>query len=516
MAAPPSSPLPSSPAKQLETAETLREKFLKMGRPHISLGKDDTRPGGPMWQLCELVQEALGARFVALIEQADDRPLLFSYSSDSTPALTQMRYTARPDSVKAITKEFGQATGYLLQTAWLRSTDSVGRQIQTFYTKSSVPLSACSGAAEEFSAMNEFVASPRIYGHKGVLITHVCFDRKLWQSLTRLSRQKSELWYDIMSGSGPKSVELVKMQLSEIHLATPCANHDTQNALKWSLQPAADMGTAVHKNLFVAVASVRNSYDLIAAKLPVFVMGRLTPVADIQVDSESWFLFWTRCGVSDQLALKLCDVSLHYSEGKLKFFAKHSGKPGFAEDMVETILAVFTFTQFTDSRWVTVGRSCRTFLAAHALGLRDLIGLIRADKAMSDYHMHGFACADNHVLRYAAVAAMSSYVSDEVLCALLKDDRLAVRAPACSNILREEMDRLCAIPAEVWQVAGRAAGESGNVLKAMSIKAGFVQAFFFHHRALKTASACPWRLASGNIEQNLEELLTVHWGEPLT
>lgn len=49
------------------------------------------------------------------------------------------------------------------------------------------------------------------------------------------------------------------------------------------------------------------------------------------------------------------------------------------ESIATTLLAVWRFRKFTESRWLTVGTSCRTLVAAVILGFDDLFREIQQD-----------------------------------------------------------------------------------------------------------------------------------------
>ncbi len=500
------------PAKQMETAESLRDLFLQFGRPHYFLPHSALNHGSTLWRLAQLGQDQLVYKYQQFVGNTDGRPLLFSYSSDATPALTQKRFFAEATGVRATRKEMSEGVEYLLQTAWAKSTDAQGVPVQTVAMKQSVPLLVKKTALEEFTAFNQFLTHPRQMGYEGLLIFHVCFDRQMHSALSRLIRQKSELYYSILSGGRPRTNENAAKQIKEIVVSTACANHDLQNGLKWSMQPIADKGKDVHKSLYVSVAALRQSFNLLLAKLPVFVAGRLSPVEDMAYDNESWYQFFMCMGVEQSLATRLCQLGLHYADNMLKFHASFKHDPNLASDVVALLTSLFTFRQFTDSRWVTIGCSCRTFVASHALGLAELVSLVRADKSMSDYYLSGYQFTDTHVLQYATTAAIASHVGDSALMTLLEDDRLAKNAERVVQMLQEEMFYVQNLPMEVYRIAATIDDSSAGLLKSNVVKAGWVQCSFFYNRSLKVAQEYPWRLCQGGSAlANLEEFKKV-WG----
>eukprot|EP00959_Pyramimonas_sp_CCMP1952_P195492 4087577-Pyramimonas_sp.AAC.1 len=81
---------------------------------------------------------------------------MYSYSTDSTPALTRRQFTAHVTGVKPIRKEFGESVDYLLQTAWFRSFDATGQPTMQVLMKEPLPLSRGKSAYHEFTAATQF------------------------------------------------------------------------------------------------------------------------------------------------------------------------------------------------------------------------------------------------------------------------------------------------------------------------------------------------------------------------
>ena len=57
----------------------------------------------------------------------------------------------------------------------------------------------------------------------------------------------------------------------------------------------------------------------------------------------------------------------------------YAEKFGTAPDLAAILLGVFRFRPLADSRWMAVGDSRRTLVAALLFGLADLVAVVRAD-----------------------------------------------------------------------------------------------------------------------------------------
>eukprot|EP00971_Amphidinium_carterae_P022554 444844-Amphidinium_carterae.1 len=96
------------------------------------------------------------------------------------------------------------------------------------------------------------------------------------------------------------------------------------------------------------------------------------------------------------------------------------------EDMVSVTGIIYKLLRiqvFTESRWLSIGQSCRA-LTAMAIGLDTIASITRANPNVSDYYIEGFMRAGEDSRFYAACAALSAHVADTAHVSLLEDDRL--------------------------------------------------------------------------------------------
>ena len=78
------------------------------------------------------------------------------------------------------------------------------------------------------------------------------------------------------------------------------------------------------------------------------------------------------------------------------------------ETVAHWLMELLYAPQFTDSRWVTLGRSCRSLVGALSGGLQGLMHFTRAYQKVSDYYLHGFSQLDATATRYAIVHVAST------------------------------------------------------------------------------------------------------------
>ena len=143
-------------------------------------------------------------------------------------------------------------------------------------------------------------------------------------------------------------------------------------------------------------------------------------------------------------------------------------------------LYIWRFKQFTESRWTTVGDSCRTLCAAISMGLFGLLTYIRAQPKTSEYYIHGVDRLTTQVKAFAGVAAIAAYVPDGFLRELLEDDRVVRRRTELEEGLVGELGYVALLSISVWERLSSVLGGAGPVqmrsdaIRAVNVAAAYI------------------------------------------
>ena len=478
--------------------------YRDFAKPHKVVPKDEVRT---CFRLCELswYYQVLKARHV--VEQAEGRPVLYSYGSDSTPMLTTSTVSSPSPIAGKIVRKAGRGLEYLLERAFVVTTNGSGELLKAALFKPPTPLDKGKGAWQCFSASCDFFPMLRRLGHRGIAISHYVFDRALFGSLQTKQKQKHALYYELAGGEEGKSGEVALADLQDWVIATGCANHDSQNALKWSLVGHSQEGEVITK-LHVSIESLRNAYNHLHSHLNAFVCSSLCFV-DAAHDPSEVYQFWIDLGVESGVAELLAELNLQWepSSGQLQVHASQASREDLTEAISGVILTLLRFKKFTDSRWTTVGDSCRSLVAALHVGLDGLVRTARKDPETSDYHLHGIVQLDASARRYATIAAMCARVPDAALLELLQDDRLALRVDIVESAVKDEMDWLSRVQPFTWaRLSSFLEDASPQSLRSDVLMAGHVASAFISRKFLAPAKEYPWRLARGDVSANITAL----------
>ena len=155
------------------------------------------------------------------------------------------------------------------------------------------------------------------------------------------------------------------------------------------------------------------------------------------------------------------------------------------------------FQKFSDSRWCTVGRSCRQLLHAQLLGLNSLVQAVIDDPDTSNYLIGGFRELSPAIQRFISVAAFAAWPTEGLLEELLEDDRLCLHYQSYRDRLEREMDSLVAVPGPVWDLVAdlepRGEGElPGPMLRSLALGCAHTSLGFIQTRVWQHVESWPW------------------------
>ena len=454
-------------------------------------------------KICEVMKTFLYQKAQRIIAQCKGRAVLLTYASDGTPLLTQKTYTAKTESGQTVVRKGGHGTDFLMQRAYLRTSDDKGDPIITCILADPVPMSEGKSATHQYTAAKDFLPLVKEIGHRGVCISHYCFDRAGFAPVSKLLKQRHCLYHHKATSADPSGEAHLQQRL-DWTVSTACCNHDCHNALKWGLAPLHQIEDL--KDLYIVVGSLRNSFDLIHSHLKTFVVENILFVAE-EGDAQETYHYWVQLGVQSDVAEALADLNLQWANGHLQVNDRHKSSECLIEAICTSMLTIFKWTKFTDSRWCTIGAASRSLVASLTVGLEALAKKIRSNPKMSDWYIHGFARLSNVCKKFAVVAAIAANVCDAVLIELLHDDRVVLRLETLQKAASEELDLITELSDVFWsKLAALVPGTTAQLIRSWCMESSLTSAAFMTRKFFRVAKQLPWSLAIGDIHQNLELL----------
>lgn len=476
----------------------------KFSRACLSLEGNDAVEAG---RVCEIGKMHMQRAVQELVGSAGGAPMLYLYSSDGTPIKTKFRFKKRLRDGPTQSHSGYETKEYLVQNAFVRWVDIAGVAHTKSKLSDPMPLAYGKGAIPVFCVGKDFLQTLRQMGHTGISIQAFAFDRALHSALTRLFSQyiKHLESSHVLLVTPRNPIEL--LALKEWVVSVPCGMHDGHNALKWS-QFVAFKDAQLLKDLYTAIDGLRNATDLLHRYFPGWIVTHLDFEDDenLPPQDELLELYLVLSVDTDIIDILIFDLHLWCVGGRVKVSKACRGEPDLVEKVSFALFGLWAFKQFTDSRWITVGLSCRGMLCGLLTGLDSLVTYIRKNTGASDFYIKHYDKLTEPIKKFVVVAAVSSHVSDGWLTELLKDGRVPLNMDALEAALQSQYEWLVKLPIGVWKLLAAVAGVSGTALRTMVMESGHVQIGFLHNRVIKHARAMPWALCIGDIEENLKHL----------
>ena len=448
--------------------------------------------------LCELQQQ----KWSDVLKTFQKSPILVHYQGDSTPIRHGVHIAGQSSSAtSASVRRFGtQTSEAYLHRMYL----ATGNEHTDFVKAHRVlpPVVLASKASWHLWACVQAVCPPLIrLGHQGISLSVYVFDRAVVGSLGKKLHQTHEHERTTVE---PAAVPVADRDWV---FSLGCAIHDAHNSLQWAMAMTCDVSCCCG-SLHSLLQCLRRSLPCIHEHLGSFLGMSVQFRLDVR-DEEVSQMYWASLGVGvDWLELAV-SLDVHVVDGKVWLNPQWQGRPDALESLVSFYLYCFRFRKATESRWLSIGVACRCVLLSLALGLPTLLQWLLDQPKVPESDLSGWS---KHFVgelpKFVAVCAFASRIADAAIANLLEDDRLLIVYGDLKQAVEFEIGLLQELHHDVWlRVAELAVPELGHQeLRSSTITASMTSLGYFSFKVYRHIQACPWRLALGNIEQNLDSI----------
>ena len=448
------------------------------------------------------LSQQLQTRFDQVGAEFPGQPVLYSYSGDTCSFLTRdQSYMHRQGEdvqrrgrhLQEFLCEWGFAKAFSPTTGW-----AMRPLLKT-------PRSMNEGK----KAMNHMVAASEHSSfkrnlHRGVILDHSVFDRAMQEPTARLLDGRRAAYY--LAETDLYDTDSAREEDRDLHIPIHCgcSIHDMSNGYKRGLG-LLGFGEVI-KNAWLVNEMLRNGFRYIIGN----ALGHAawcTVYDRVGVDDYTERRFWRFLCIPLDWEDLFAAVAPRWDGRHLHCRAELLGNPEATTMLSQLVFYVMRFRKFAEARWITVQNSTMCILNASLLGLRSLLDFTRAQPHVSPFYMHHADRLDPALQRYIPAAALSGMPPKAFMEDALEDDRLARRLPAVIENYRGEIALLEAAPWDTWQRISACfdglspAGLRDDVLHSTHACDGYVT-----NKSLRPLADYPWRLGSGDLEENIREL----------
>ena len=469
-------------------ASEFRSELLRLGKCSTVYSKQDAVKAS---KFVACISNFLDDRARELVRTSPGQPLLYHYASDATSYLTQVVNTTK-DGNTVILRKGRHIHELLVERAWFYTQGREGRGRGAIVLREPRSLNVGKGYWNLYAAMEDSVPLVKGMGHVGISVSHYGFDRQPLASLEPLIRARHTKFHkDAGDVVGPAGVP---PELLDWVCVTGCAAHDCANSLKWALAPELELKSHL-KDLHNVIEAARDASDALHACVPEFVNTR-AKVSAIPVDEVGVRAWWTAIGAEPSWVEKLVEANPVWRNDVLYTNLPIVTEPSAVGRLVSCIRYVLKWKPFCESRWCTVGASCRCLVGALSVGFADIMNMVRSKGLASEYYVHHWDLLDDAIRRYACTGAVASYVPEAVLMELVEDDRIVRTIDSLERTMLDEMAFVQGLPEAFWLRLSYVYRSTlhAHELRTSIITAATASACFLTRRILTKARSVPYSL----------------------
>lgn len=173
----------------------------------------------------------------------------------------------------------------------------------------------------------------------------------------------------------------------------------------------------------------------------------------------------------------MLSTQLRFESGELRIAESFKDRMDTPQVIMTLLLKAWDFRTWSDSRWISLGKSCRTLVLSLLLGLQDLVGFVLKQPHTSTYYLSGFPghCTDK-VKMMCTIVSMSSSGADQSLLLVMEDDRLPLVAADVVSALETSMHFTEHMDSSVWKVLASLCSCSAAELRHICVSASLTAA----------------------------------------
>ena len=200
-----------------------------------------------------------------LLQAAHGRPIAYSHQADATSTLCSETAVSRDGTT---TRKGKVLMEFLIERPSLILRRADGNSEAVIMLRPPRLLTEGISCWVLRAASCECFPLLRMVGHTGICVYHAVNDRAVCEPCILHWKERINAFH--MGGLGPNLEERELHRNLDWLVHSACAHHDASKALQWSVRASSSEERL--KELRIAVESLRNSFSLLVAKLPSFLV----------------------------------------------------------------------------------------------------------------------------------------------------------------------------------------------------------------------------------------------------
>ena len=489
----------------------MRSEYVRWARPGVDAkllsiaggdaGKDNRRPV----RLARSLQNFMNAREYSFRHRFASTPMLFSYQSDGTSYLVLWRKMLGSADSHQLERKPHDLCEFLCERAWLASAS--GGQVVSTLALARIPRLMRDGksASVHIAAMMKHWVHPFAQGHTSIAISFYSWDRACFSACFRLAQQHHNLCW-ARSGQLLFGDMWQHQKRKDVVLATPCAVHDINTGLKWSISLL--LVQEERKHLFLLVEGLRKGARYLYAILEQFLTSHVDAQGAAGHDVETARAFWQAVGIDDLMLDDFAELDPVWDGNLLHVRTDFPVSSKVFERLQAMMVYPWTWRKYNSARFMVLGTGALTLLQARLLGLDRVVTMGRAGPHASSYWLHHYDCMGPEMSDYIIAVGMGAQPATALQRSVMKDCRIPMRVKELEDLIASGQHALQMLPPSLWKrLASTSLGsQSWSALKASALLVSSVSCCWFDKHVLADARKPPWSFCVGDLQANAKAL----------
>eukprot|EP00971_Amphidinium_carterae_P349304 6490953-Amphidinium_carterae.1 len=477
---------------------------------HVSKSLDDAG-----LKSCELLSvvapEFLVGRVAKLLHRHRNCCVLWQYTADNTPIRVRTWETlragagARRASAKVTEEYFSQALFCSIDTGEGEPCHASILVPPTIlgHGKTMKALSAIAAEMPGLSLIGE---------SSSIEVFHQIHDRAMVHSFRAavsglVLERKSQISEVLTTAGESRSLQSLHLWCTSVG----CAAHDLHNSLKWGSYAVYGEGvTKEHLKSFytcfqclkVGLSSCLKFLGRWLESVVVVTAEKPGPPPEVQKE------FYELLGVSPEDAAEASQKGFWWHpDGSLLVESSFWVSEDSISFLTGFLLDHWKAGTYSESRWLSLGTCTRQVLLCVCTGYVSFYGWLRNCKHISEWDSRGFGSWSQELLQWVSFVGLSSMPADCLLAEVLQNPCLAGRHDVLQGIIASAHARIDEASPEFWSVLGKHLVKPPAITQHEILGGSMVAWSYVDSRFLRTLRDYPWKLLSGDVAENLNELL---------
>ena len=467
----------------------------------------DAETLGQVHKACGIIETMSAQQCREVVKLAGSRPCLICFMSDGWALDLRTTVINKADGVQ-VRNPFRLRSEFAMQRSIVKT--RVGSDIVLAIKVERPRLLSTKKCIDLWSASTDFCPLLKLQGHTGISVSVYLQDGLFAKPFAKRMQARHSLFFDRQHcpmGSWTNQ-ERELADLKDWCFSFTCCAHACSRGLKWGLKSLVIGGDQMLEDTHVSISALLRASTGLAQVVPEFIAGYVDFVRPVPDSFDELNLFWSFFDIEPRNLDLVIKVNPMWTGQRLQVSAGLISDPNWRQCVTTVINMCIRQCDFSDTRWVKVGRCGRNYVRSLIVGIDKLVELAMRSDAICKYHLGGYQRKCSSTVRtYLTVAACASRPSETLLLELLHDDRFLLHSQRYWQVMVDELSYLTVLSPDFWStLASLLTGGDAISLKHSVLDCSLISMAYIHLECWIPLTNAPWKYLVGDVKKNITAL----------